>query len=45
MKALLKVQDTKLVLEKGLIELDTKKIVITTSADNTLAAATSKQNE
>lgn len=44
-KALLKVQDTKIVMEKGLIELDTKKIVITTSADNTLAAAKSKQNE
>lgn len=44
-KALLKVQDTKLVLEKGLIELDTKKIVITTTAQNTLAAAKSKQNE
>lgn len=44
-KALLRVQDTKLVLEKGLIELDTKKIVITTSDHNTLAAAKSKQNE
>lgn len=44
-KITLKVQDTKLVLEKGLIALDTKNIVITTTDSNTLAAAKSKQNE
>ena len=44
-KVFFKVQDTQIVMEKGLIELTTKKIVITTSADNTLAAANSKQNE
>lgn len=44
-KATLKVQETKIVLEKGLITFDAKKIVITTQADNTLAADKSKQNE
>ena len=44
-KALLKVQDTKIVLEKGLIAFNAKKIVITTQDHNTLAAAKSKQNE
>lgn len=44
-KATLKVQDTTIVLEQGLLALDTKKIVITTQDHNTLAAAKSKQNE
>jgi len=43
-KTTLKVQGTTLVMEKGLIALDTKKIVIRTQADNTLAAGKSKQN-
>lgn len=44
-KTTLKVQDTTLVLEKGLISFDTKKIVIRTQAENTLAAGESKQND
>lgn len=44
-KATLKVQGTTLLLEKGLLSFDTKKIVFRTQAENTLAAAKSKQNE
>jgi type VI secretion system secreted protein VgrG len=44
-KTTLKVQNTTLVMEKGLIALDTKKIVIRTQAENTLDAAKSKQND
>jgi len=44
-KATLKVQDSTLLLEKGLLSFDTKKIVITTQDHNTLAAVDSKQND